>query len=187
VTAALIDEFPPPGGWTTDDLDALPQDGRRRELIDGVLIVSPSPTNIHQKVGFRLAAFLDESCPEHLDVTHGVEIRMSRRRSLTPDVLVTTAEAAARWPSTFAPHEVVLAVEIMSPSSVTMDRVTKPAMYAEAGIPFYWRIELDAGLRVYTHTLASSGDVYTPAETFIERLVVEQPWPIELPFTRILR
>ena len=43
MTAALSD-MPPGGGWTTDDLDALPEDGRRRELLDGVLLVSPSPS-----------------------------------------------------------------------------------------------------------------------------------------------
>jgi hypothetical protein len=36
------------GGWTTDDLDALPEDGQRRELLDGALIMSPSPTGFHQ-------------------------------------------------------------------------------------------------------------------------------------------
>ncbi|MEV4828255.1 hypothetical protein ACQP2H_27585 [Micromonospora sp. CA-248260] len=43
MTAALQSDHPPEGGWTTDDLDALPEDGRRRELLDGVLIVPPPP------------------------------------------------------------------------------------------------------------------------------------------------
>ncbi|MEE6305713.1 hypothetical protein V1634_02540 [Plantactinospora veratri] len=43
MTAALNDPYPPAGGWTTDDLDAMPDDGHRRELLDGVLIMSPSP------------------------------------------------------------------------------------------------------------------------------------------------
>jgi hypothetical protein len=42
MTAGLSDAYPPPGGWTTDDLDAMPDDGHRRELLDGVLILSAS-------------------------------------------------------------------------------------------------------------------------------------------------
>jgi len=44
VSAALTEGFPPVDGWTTDDLDELPEDGHRRELIDGVLIMTPSPS-----------------------------------------------------------------------------------------------------------------------------------------------
>jgi hypothetical protein len=52
VTAALSVDAPV-GGWTTADLDELPEDGRRRELIDGVLIVTPSPSTTHQTVAVR--------------------------------------------------------------------------------------------------------------------------------------
>ena len=62
-------------GWTTDDLDELPPDGRRRELIDGVLIVSPSPSNVHQIIAMRLGGALEAVCPPEFDVTLGVEIR----------------------------------------------------------------------------------------------------------------
>ena len=62
MTAALSD-VPPAGGWTTDDLDALPEDGLRRELLDGVLLVSPSPTDIHQIIAARLMVALEETCP----------------------------------------------------------------------------------------------------------------------------
>ncbi len=46
---------------------------------------------------------------------------------------------------------VLLAVEVVSPSSVTLDRITKPAVYAEQGIPFYWRIEAEP--RLYCHRI----------------------------------
>jgi Uma2 family endonuclease len=70
-------------------------------------------------------------------VTQAVEIRLSTRRSFIPDVVVLNAEAARRTPGPFAPHEAVLAIEIVSPTSQAMDRVTKPALYAKAGIPFF--------------------------------------------------
>lgn len=54
MTAALTEGFPPVDGWTTDDLDELPEDGRRRELIDGVLIMTPSSSYAHQTLAGRL-------------------------------------------------------------------------------------------------------------------------------------
>jgi Uma2 family endonuclease len=183
VTAALDYDLPAPGDWTTDDLDALPEDGRRRELIDGVLIVSPSPTRFHQTLAGLLMTALAATCPPEYDVTQGVEIRISRRRSLTPDVLVATAEAAARNPSHFLPHQVALAVEIVSPGSQTMDRVTKPALFAQAGIPLYWRIEIEDGIVVHTGQLDPSAEIYRPTGTFTEAVEIDQPWSIRLPIT----
>jgi Uma2 family endonuclease len=181
VLAALDYDLPESGHWTTDDLDALPEDGRRRELIDGVLIVSPPPTTLHQTLAGRLMNALAATCPAELYVTQGVEIRISRRRSLTPDVLVVTAQAAARNPSHFLPHEVALAVEIVSPGSQTMDRVTKPALFAQAGSPLYWRIETEHGIEVHTGQLDPSAEVYRSTGSFTEVVKVDQPWEIRLP------
>jgi Uma2 family endonuclease len=180
VLAALDYDLPESGHWTTDDLDALPEDGRRREIIDGVLIVSPSPTTLHQGIAGRLMVALDNTCPDELHATQGVEIRISRRRSLTPDVLVVTAQAAARNPAHFLPHEVALAVEIVSPGSVTMDRITKPALFAEAGVPLYWRIETANGIEVHTHRLEPAAAVYRSTGAFTDVVEVDQPWPIRL-------
>jgi Uma2 family endonuclease len=181
VTAALDYDLPASGDWTTDDLDALPEDGARREIIDGVLIVSPSPTTFHQTLAMRLGNALADTCPDEFYVTQGVEIRISRRRSLTPDVQVVTAQAAARNPSHVLPHEAVLAIEIMSPGSVTMDRVTKPALFAQAGIPFYWRIETDDGIEVHAHELDPVAGAYRPLAVFTDVVDVDRPWAIRLP------
>jgi len=185
VTAALSEDSPPVDGWTTDDLDELPEDGRRRELIDGVLIVSPSPSAMHQTLAGRLMVALEALCPAEFNVTQAVEIRVNRRRSLIPDVLVTTDEAAARGPSRFSPHEVVLVVEIVSPGSQTMDRFAKPALYAEAGIPFYWRIETVDGIEVHTHRLDVSTGTYVENGLFTTLIDVGEPWPIKIPIGRI--
>ncbi|NMO54945.1 hypothetical protein HH310_27645 [Actinoplanes sp. TBRC 11911] len=52
------------GSWTGDDLENLPEDNRRRELVDGSLILRASPTLAHQQVITRLSAALDESQPD---------------------------------------------------------------------------------------------------------------------------
>jgi Uma2 family endonuclease len=185
VTAALDEEAPPVGGWTTDDLDELPEDGRRRELVDGVLIVPPSPTNTHQTLAMQLGAALDRLCPNDLSVTQAVEVRINRRRSLIPDVLVTTAEAAARGPSRFQPHEVVLVIEIVSQGSQTMDRFAKPALYAEAEIPYFWRVEIEGEITVHTHRLDIVKHQYVENGLFTTVIDVTQPWPIKLPIGQI--
>jgi Uma2 family endonuclease len=185
VTAALEEFYTPPEGWTTDDLDALPEDGIRRELIDGVLHVSPSPTNVHQNICARLWASLEESCPPDYEVTHAVEVRINKRRSLIPDVLVATAEAARRQPSKFQPHEVVLAIEVVSSSSKVTDRATKPMLYAEAGIPIYWRVESQNGLVVHTYRLSPRGG-YEKTGEFKSTIAVDEPWEIKIPITRLV-
>jgi Uma2 family endonuclease len=184
VTAALSEDFPPVDGWTTDDLDELPEDGHRRELIDGVLIMPPSPTNLHQTMAGLLMVALMTGCPPQLSVTQAVEVRVNKRRSLIPDVLVTTYDAAARGSSKFAPHEVALVVEIVSPGSQTLDRFAKPALYAEAGIPYFWRIETTDDVEVHTHRLDVAKGQYVETGLFTNMIDVEEPWPIKVPISR---
>jgi Uma2 family endonuclease len=69
-------------------------------------------------------------------------------------------------------HDVLLAVEVMSPTSVRTDRLAKPAQYAQAGIPSFWRLELDP-LVLVVHAL--DGDVYRETGRFTEDVVVEEP------------
>jgi Uma2 family endonuclease len=172
-------ESVPTDGWTTDDLDALPDDGVRRELIDGVLHVSPAPTYHHQSITWRLAAMLDRSCPAEYDVCQGVEVRMTKRRALIPDVVVVASAVEARDPKSITPNEVLLAVEIISPSSVTTDRFTKPALYAHAGIPFYWTIGLaDRGALLATYRLEPVGERYVETGSFTGEVKLDEPWPM---------
>lgn len=56
------------GPLTRADLDAMPDDGRRYELIDGVLIVSPSPLHRHQRTAGRLYILLEDACPDDLEM-----------------------------------------------------------------------------------------------------------------------
>jgi Uma2 family endonuclease len=180
MTAALSD-VPPSDGWTTDDLDALPEDGVRRELLDGVLLVSPSPSSVHQVLAMRLGVTLEQTCPEHLFVSQANDVQLSPRRLFIPDVLVTTFEAAKRGSGKFAAAEVVLAVEIVSPRSQSMGRVMKPSLYAKAGIPLYWMIEIEGAITVHTYELELEDEVYQPSGTFTDTITVDEPWPIEIP------
>ncbi|MGX6602895.1 Uma2 family endonuclease [Micromonosporaceae bacterium Da 78-11] len=182
---AAMSEIPPADGWTTDDLDDLPEDGVRRELLDGVLHVSPSPSSMHQVIAMRLGVALEQTCPDHLFVTQANDVQLSPRRLFIPDVLVTTLEAAKRRSGKFFAAELTLAVEIVSPRSQSMDRVMKPALYAKAGIPFYWMIETDGGLTIHTYQLDFEDEVYQPSGTFTETIKLNEPWSIEIPVSTL--
>jgi Uma2 family endonuclease len=80
---------------------------------------------------------------------------------------------------------VVLAVEIVSPTSQSMDRVMKPALYAAAGIPFYWRIETDGEIVVHAYRLDPVGEAYQSVGVFADKILLAEPWGIELPIGRL--
>ena len=182
---AAMSERPPADGWTAADLERFPEDSVRRELLDGVLLVSPSASRIHQSLATRLEMALEAWCPPDQLATQNVDVRFSDRRSFTPDVLVITAAAADRADRLYEPHELILAVEIVSPTSVGMDRITKPAIYAGAGIPFYWRIETAGEIVVHTYRLDATDEVYQPTGTFRDAVKLDEPWPIEIPISQI--
>ena len=171
---------PPPDGWTTDDLDRSAGTRRRRELIDGVVPLGPEPAPPHQAVVGLLGAKLRAICPSEYEVCQGVELRFNRRRSLLPDLQVVFADVRSRHDSWLPPREVVVAVEVVAPTSKVMDRITKPAMYAAAGIPYYWRVETDGGVEVSTYRLDPLEEVYRQIGEFREVVDVSEPWPIKI-------
>jgi Uma2 family endonuclease len=129
------------GGFTTADLDEMPDDGRRYELVDGVLLVSPAPRWEHQHGGVRLAVVLDAACPRHLAVLMPVDVRRGERTSVQPDLSVVRTEHLVRGePFAAVP---VLAVEILSPASIGIDRLLKREVYARLGVAHYWIVDLD--------------------------------------------
>ncbi|MER7439578.1 Uma2 family endonuclease [Micromonospora avicenniae] len=144
-----------------------------------------SPTRLHQSIALLLGSALQESCPADLDVTQGVEVRLSRTRAFIPDVLVTELDAASRNPSHYRPNEVMLVVEIVSEGSRSIDRVLKPALYAEADIPYFWRIETEAGIVVHAHKLDPSKRIYVEKARMTDGILLPEPWEIDIPLSRI--
>lgn len=130
------------GSWTVDDLVRTPDDGQRYEIVDGSLIVSPPPEPRHQVIAARLVRALAGVVPVGMEVVEGVGVTITpTTRILVPDVTVAAAEMLLGRTKYLDPSDVVLAVEVMSPSSVTHDRITKPHLYAGAGIRSFWRVE----------------------------------------------
>jgi Uma2 family endonuclease len=126
---------------TVEDLEAMPDDGHRYELIDGTLIVSPAPSWHHQAVQGCLFAWLYERCPPDLRaVMAPFEVQLAMDTAVQPDVIVTRF-ADLRYKNLPVPP--LLAVEIRSPSTALIDRNLKRATYERFGIASYWLVDPD--------------------------------------------
>jgi Uma2 family endonuclease len=166
-------------GWTIDDLDALPPDGVRRQLLDGVLAITGAPPVSHRRLAADLRRALSATCPPEYAIAAGRWLRDGDRRAVIPDLVAITAEAGARDAGWLAPDEVVLAVEIVSPASLSIDRVLKPALYASLGIGGYWRIEPTENYRLHAYALGPRG-AYADAGEFDDVLRSDRPWPMDV-------
>jgi Uma2 family endonuclease len=126
--------------FTVDDLERMPDDGRRYELVDGVLIVSPAPQVPHQLVLAELIVVLHGACPPGLFVVPGPGVRMSADTELIPDLMVVRQDQLSAPRVTRPP---LLAVEIQSPSTALFDLNTKKAVYERFSIESYWIVVPD--------------------------------------------
>jgi len=177
VTAEPHTEWLPHRALTRSDLATMPDDGHRYELIDGVLVVSPSPSMPHQSVLFELAVRLRNACPAELKVYVGpLDVIYADDTVLQPDVLVVDRPAAGQLKLTEGP---LLAVEILSPSTRHLDLAFKRARYEAAGCPSYWVV--DPGLPSIVCWEFIDGSYHEVAKaTGDEQVTVTQPFPITL-------
>lgn len=138
--------------WTTEQVADLQQESRhwpRYELIDGELIVTPSPDVEHQVAVMELVLILHGYVDQHrlgTILTSPADIRLLSESILQPDIFVVppaTGPRGDRKPQWSDVKALVLAVEIISPSSVRTDRVQKRDLYMRGGVPDYWVVDLD--------------------------------------------
>jgi Uma2 family endonuclease len=131
--------------WTVARIHALPDDGKRYEVIDGVLFVTPAPSIRHQATSAILARVL-------ADYAHAIgqvllfaptAITFSKRREVQPD-LVVMPSLNGRIPERFSDvGRLTLAVEILSPRTRRTDRIVKRTLFADEGVPEYWIVDTD--------------------------------------------
>jgi Uma2 family endonuclease len=129
------------GPFTRAELDALPDDGRRHELIDGCLVVTPSPGFLHQVVVGRLFRLLDDHASNDVVVLVApFDVVLADDTVVEPDVLVARGRDFTAKDLPAAP---LLAVEVLSPSTRRIDLHLKLARYEAAGCPAYWVVDPD--------------------------------------------
>jgi len=142
MSAVTIDEAWPGFGsaFTVAELDRMPDDGRRYELLDGVLVVSPRPTTIHQVVAGRLYGVLSGACPEDLCVVPEPAVGLGPQTEFDPDLVVVRMDQIGGAKFTDPP---LLVIEIRSPSTALIDLNRKKTAYEMFGVLSYWIVNPD--------------------------------------------
>mgnify|MGYP001569354985 FL=1 len=134
---------------TIEQLLALPDDGLRHELLDGVHVVTPAPMPPHQAVLHRFVLALGNALAASdgfAVLASPADIRLGRRTLVQPDVFVFRKERGRplrEWSEVGVP---VLAIEFLSSSTAARDRGAKRCIYQRAGVAEYWIVDLDARL-----------------------------------------
>ena len=169
----------PVDGWTVDDLPDDVDFGY--ELVDGALLVTPPARPRHAGAAARLLVRMDAAVSEGERVLLGAGVYFDRRNYRVPDLLVCRGEALQQQHLLAA--DLLLAVEIMSPGSVANDRIAKPAQYAAAGIPHFWRLELEPAVLV-VHAL--DGGVYRETGRSTDQVALDEPVRLRFRLSELL-
>jgi Uma2 family endonuclease len=163
--------------WTIDDLQDTPDDGNRYEILDGRLLVTPLPNVAHGRISTFVRRVLDRAAPKSLILvgcTMGIDIR-ARTTCYIPDVMVVRATALRKGTDVLRPPDVLLVVEVLSPSNAGIDLVQKRHDYAAAGIPRYWIVDP----RDSTVTVLALPE---GKKSYEEEVVVKEPWETDFPY-----
>ncbi|MCL2541749.1 MAG: Uma2 family endonuclease [Nocardioidaceae bacterium] len=125
---------------TRADLDAMPDDGNRYELIEGEIVMAPAPRFGHQVAVTRLSILLGNVCPPEWEVLVApFDVELEPDRSVVePDIVVVDPEKCDDRGLYGSP---LLAVEVLSPSTRSRDLLRKKALYERTGVPSYWVVD----------------------------------------------
>src|SRR5580698_4838022 len=152
------------------------------EIVDGMVVLSPSASKRHNRLARILANALDAAAGPDWNADTDFDVRLqdvplTNRR---PDVVVYRADTIDITPT--RPEHVLLVAEIVSPGSETTDRIVKFEQYARSGIPFYWRVEITAtGIPVvYSYLLDTASRQYRDSEVFTGLVKAAVPFPVEI-------
>lgn len=185
MTAEIVPILPAPEGWTIADIDALPENGLRYELVDGVPRVMNPPKNSHQQAARRLAYALENCAPDTVEIVEAVGVVLAEDNRPIPDVLALVA--GQDDDSNYPAAGVRLVAEVVSRSSRSDDRFRKPAQYAQAGIPVYLRVELEPP-HVVAYAIGADGlYVETARAAPGEQLTLTEPFPFSIDPAALLR
>ncbi|MFI6323159.1 Uma2 family endonuclease [Nonomuraea sp. NPDC050556] len=184
MTSSLPDwVFPPPGGFTAESLDHLPDLPAHTELIDGSLVFVSPQRAFHSTILFVLQKELVKSVPPGFRVRREMSIILDSSQRPEPDLIILRPETEINRDTTsFSAKDVLLVVEVVSPESAVRDRKRKPQLYAEAGIPHFWRIE-DTVVHVYE--LDAPNPVYAVTGIHHDRLKLSVPFDLDIDLTEV--
>jgi Uma2 family endonuclease len=160
---------------TYQDYAALPNDGRRYEIHDGELSVTPAPGRTHQAVILRLAVAL------HAHVSsRGLgevyiapfDVILAETTIVQPDIIFVANEHLAIFSERGAEGAPNLVIETLSPSTTHIDRGTKLQLYARYAVPYYWIVDPNQRrIEVYR----PGTGIYEGPQTFADDDLVDIP------------
>ena len=135
--------------WTVEMLETLPDDGKRYEIIEGELFVTPAPAWRHQDVLGELHFAFRSYLKLHragFVLTAPADVDFDRQNIVQPDLFVAPL-AHGRKPASFKEAgSLLLAIEILSPSTGRLDRTKKRDLYRRFEVAEYWIVDMDARL-----------------------------------------
>ncbi|MFK4224920.1 Uma2 family endonuclease [Streptomyces sp. NPDC019890] len=183
--------FPPAEGWTVDQVNdlELPFDW---DLVDGVIVARGETTMVHDVVRGNVCDALRAAAPDGFRAEVERCVQLNETTAIKPDVVVYDKRGLELFTVRCTPAgKVTLVVEVMSPGSKGQDRISKPAQFAEAKVPCFWRIELerDRKLAVHEYWLNPDTRSYFPAPmhpVHRDKLSTELPFSVELDLAALL-
>jgi Uma2 family endonuclease len=164
------------------------------ELVEGRVIVSPSPVPDHNHAALELAFVLRPALPDAYEVALDVDVDLefapadepgSSRR---PDLIVVDRGARKRVRAEgglIRASEVLLAVEVVSPSSKRIDHRHKRDDYADAGIPNYWIVDIDEPISLIACRLTEEFG-YVDDQVATGTFTTEVPFPVTVNLGRLV-
>jgi Uma2 family endonuclease len=146
--------------WTYEDLLTLPDDGRRYEIIEGVLYEMPAPNTDHAQLIMNLIELVFSPVVRAIGgrlFTAPVDVFLRGASPVQPDLLVLLPGQLRLISKRGIEGAPALIVEVLSPGNPEHDLVTKRLLYARAGVAEYWLVSPEAAL---IEILALDGDHY---------------------------
>ena len=163
------------------------------ELIEGNLLMSPSPAPDHNFAVQELGAQLRPQLPAGVETVPDLDVDLELAAadqpgfSRRPDLIVIDRAARLRVRDEggmIRASEVLLVVEVVSPSSRRIDHVDKRRDYADAGIPTYWIVDIDDPISlVACHLTEEFG--YQDDQVATGTFRTEAPFPVEINLSQL--
>jgi Uma2 family endonuclease len=179
--------WPAQGEWTYEDYKRLPDDGRRYEIIEGVLYVTAAPNLDHQYTVGEIFAALRTYVRERqlgIVISAPFEVHLPDiAQPVQPDVLFIAAERAPRPGAENLTGAPDLVVEVLSKSTTRTDRLVKFGAYERAGVREYWLVDpRTRSVEVYALSEESTYEMagqYTPGETVMSTVLSGLTLPVD--------
>ena len=163
---------------TYQDYAALPDDGRRYQVLDGELCVTPAPGSRHQEISGNFFAAIHAYVKAHglgKVLSAPFDVILSDTSIVQPDVVFVARDRLEHLSPRGMEGAPTLVAEVLSPSTAMIDRRRKRDLYARHGVTYYWIVDGDART-IEAYQLAGAEYELLARTTTAEPVAVE-PFP----------